>query len=213
MLVGTSLVILVRSGITLASTTTDRCHRRWRIAEIVVLCERRAGRLLARYAASSSSGTSKKNSTDEDGGDGITKEEKEKLNEDEEEDMMDYEAAALPYIAPFELFCERTILAKIVTLVTGIEQRRTRQQRFDSVATATANAASYRLAAAVAVAAATANIATSKKGGGERRLQQQQQQQQQQSSLEISELITHFVSFLKSLALRLNPETGTILVH
>ena len=48
----------------------------------------------------------------------------------------------MPYIAPFELFCERTILAKIVTLVTGIEQPQTRQQRFDSVATATtANAA------------------------------------------------------------------------
>jgi len=106
-------------------------------------------------------------------------------------------------------------------LITGIEQRRTWQQRFDSVANA--NAASYRLAAAAATAtsnitttayaAATANIATSKKGGGERRLQQQQQQQQQQSSSEISEWITHFVSFLNSLALRLNPETGTILVY
>jgi len=96
MLVGTSLVILVRSGITLASTTTDRCHWRWRIAKNVVLCERRAGRLLATYAASSSSGTLNKNNTDEDGGDGITKEEKEKVNEDEEEDMMDYEAATLP---------------------------------------------------------------------------------------------------------------------
>jgi hypothetical protein len=44
--------------------------------------------------------------------------------------MIDYEAAALPYIAPFELFCERTILAKIVTLVTGIKQQQqtTRQQ-------------------------------------------------------------------------------------
>jgi hypothetical protein len=37
----------------------------------------------------------------------------------------------LPYIAPFELFCERTILAKIVTLVTGIKQQQqtTRQHQ------------------------------------------------------------------------------------
>ena len=58
----------------------------------MVLCERRVGRLLAKYVASSSSGTSNKNNTDEDGRDGMTKEEKEKVNE--EEDMMDYEAAA-----------------------------------------------------------------------------------------------------------------------
>ena len=82
MLVGTSLVILVRSGITLASTTTDRCHWRWRIAKNLVLCERRAGWLLAKYVTSSSSGTSNKNNTDEDGRDEMTKEEKEKVNEE-----------------------------------------------------------------------------------------------------------------------------------
>ena len=39
--------------------------------------------------------------------------------------MMDYEAAALPYIVPFELFCERIKMAKIVTLVLGYWDRAT----------------------------------------------------------------------------------------
>ena len=114
-----------------------------RIAEIVVLCERRAGQLLAKYAAAaaSSSSSSSNNTThrrkmyEESSNDTNNKQEQqrqEKEEDDEEEEMMiDYEAAALPYIAPFELFCERTILAKIVTLVTGIKQQQqtTRQQQ------------------------------------------------------------------------------------
>jgi hypothetical protein len=111
-----------------------------RIAEIVVLCERRAGQLLAKYAAAaaSSSSSSSNNTThrrkmyEESSNDTNKQQEQQEKEEDEEEEMMiDYEAAALPYIAPFELFCERTILAKIVTLVTGIKQQQqtTRQQQ------------------------------------------------------------------------------------
>lgn len=112
-----------------------------RIAEIVVLCERRAGQLLAKYAAAaaSSSSSSSNNTThrrkmyEESSDDTNNKQEqRQEKEEDEEEEMMiDYEAAALPYIAPFELFCERTILAKIVTLVTGIKQQQqtTRQHQ------------------------------------------------------------------------------------
>ena len=111
-----------------------------RIAEIVVLCERRAGQLLANYAAAaaSSSSSSSNNTThrrkmyEESSNDTNKQQEQQEKEEDEEEEMMiDYEAAALPYIAPFELFCERTILAKIVTLVTGIKQQQqtTRQHQ------------------------------------------------------------------------------------
>ena len=90
----------------------------------MVLCERRAGWLLAKYVTSSSSGTSNKNNTDEDGRDDDKRGER-KSERREEEDMMDYEAAALPYIVPFELFCERIKMAKIVTLVLGYWDRAT----------------------------------------------------------------------------------------
>jgi len=86
-----------------------------RIAEIVVLCERRAGWLLAKYVTSSSSGTSNKNNTDEDGRDEMTKEEKEKVNEEKK----------MIWWITFELFCERIKMAKIVTLVLGYWDRAT----------------------------------------------------------------------------------------
>jgi hypothetical protein len=81
-----------------------------RVAELVVLSERMAGQILQ--------GTSNDNV---DGGDssvggGKSDDGKDGVNN---HDAQDNDAAASPYLALFELFCERNALANIVNIVTG----------------------------------------------------------------------------------------------
>ncbi len=212
----------------------------------------------------------------------------------DEEDVHD-EARLLPHhLAPFELFCERNVLSKIVGLVTGSTfdnpafsptsqplpplrpQPQSRQYQLQSaplpsppppssppplllpplsIATQAIQSASiliqnvcrvtslylllsnnvindliglplesYRRACEAEeadadekdLATATAAMTTTGRKWGQHQQHQQQQRQQQQQrrryrqqrhQQEISELTTHFVSFLKGLAMRVNAET------
>eukprot|EP00804_Cyclotella_cryptica_P001221 CCRYP_012724-RA/>CCRYP_012724-RA protein AED:0.24 eAED:0.24 QI:0/-1/0/1/-1/1/1/0/959 len=82
-----------------------------RVAELVVLSERMAGQILegttnGNVDSGDSSGGGEQN---DDGKDGA-----------KNKDGADNDAAASPYLALFELFCERNALANIVNIVTGV---------------------------------------------------------------------------------------------
>ncbi|KAK1738504.1 protein CLEC16A [Skeletonema marinoi] len=215
-----------------------------RIAELVVLSERRAGQILNEVAANNNN-----NNTARD----------EKESEKDESStatttMLD-EDAALPYLAPFELFCERNILANIVNIVTGVAfaatslasgvggnsssssssdqvgQEQTQQQQYLPPLTIATQAIQSVSILIQNVSRATSlylllsnnrvndlirlplDLYKLAEWDGLRRGNRQQQQQQQRVNLmtftspEIGELTTHFVSFLKSLAMRVNAET------
>ena len=81
-----------------------------RTAETVVLSERRASQLLAEASDKREQREmAKSKETGEDGG---------KVAGEDDDDLIS-EDAALPYLAIFELFCERNALANFVNIVTG----------------------------------------------------------------------------------------------
>ncbi|KAL9179663.1 hypothetical protein ACHAXT_008953 [Thalassiosira profunda] len=80
-----------------------------RIAELAVLSERKAGQLLERQGNPMNG----RDGEGQAGGEGA--------GEDEAQKKSAYnEDAALPYLALFELFCERNALATMVNIVTGV---------------------------------------------------------------------------------------------
>ncbi|KAL7522681.1 hypothetical protein ACHAWX_007364 [Stephanocyclus meneghinianus] len=96
-----------------------------RVAELVVLSERMAGQILEGNATGNvdtgdSSVGGEKNDHKKDGGNST--------------DAEDNDAAASPYLALFELFCERNALANIVNVVTGaaFAPRKDQQSRENS---------------------------------------------------------------------------------
>ena len=280
-----------------------------RIAELVVLSERKATQLLTEAdnaAADEAKANNKgddnaaRSSDSQSGGEG-TGEKKEDEEEEEEMKMKkkkmkkvnnDYnEDVALPYLALFELFCERNALANIVNVVTGVafiprddgpkdtaaaaaHQTATTEGESDDTTKPTATTMStpstppftitrtksiipYLLPPLTIATQAVQSIsiliqnvsrATSlyfllsnnrvndliklplhlykraelnvlhkqyyNKGSGNNKRGSKQQRQQpspnyllQYQSSEMGELTTHFVSFLKSLAMRVNAET------
>ncbi|KAL7541742.1 hypothetical protein ACHAXR_011634 [Thalassiosira sp. AJA248-18] len=84
-----------------------------RIAELVVLSEVKASQLLSIEAAA-------QNASDSQSGGESTGESSEKDKEKKRERNEYNEDVALPYLALFELFCERNALANIVNIVTGV---------------------------------------------------------------------------------------------
>ena len=73
-----------------------------RVAELVVLSERMAGQILEGERSSSNS----KRGDDKD--------------EEEQDETTNSSEDAMPYLALFDLFCERNALANIVNVVTGV---------------------------------------------------------------------------------------------
>ena len=254
-----------------------------RIAELVVLSERRAGQILSEVAAAAAANAAtihKKRNGQRCSNEGGGGEEKIGLEEEEESTtatatMLD-EDAALPYLAPFELFCERNVLANIVNIVTGVAfvtssssvartvnsvgggdnnrvggeqstQSQQQQQHLPPLTIATQAIQSVSILIQNVSRATSLYLllsnnrvndlirlpldlyklaewdslhssSSSPRGKRQQQKNQQQQppsQQQQQkkvnlqtfTSPEIGELTTHFVSFLKSLAMRVNAET------
>lgn len=226
-----------------------------RIAELVVLSERRAGQILSEVKDAANNNKyhhrGANSEHDDDDGDGRM--------EDIESSMLD-EDAALPYLAPFELFCERNVLANIVNIVTGVAFATTSLQKDSSATTSTTTSTNqqqqYLPPLTIAtqaiqsvsiliqnVSRATSlylllsnnrvndlirlpldlyklaewdglyNSSSASRGKNSRQQQQQQKNNRKKvnllqfSSPEIGELTTHFVSFLKSLAMRVNAET------
>ncbi|KAL7426986.1 hypothetical protein ACHAXM_000700 [Skeletonema potamos] len=220
-----------------------------RIAELVVLSERRAGQILSEAAAADVNKLRNSHGSS---------------NSDEESNtatsFLD-EDAALPYLAPFELFCERNVLANIVNIVTGVAFaaaattsssvgsdgsqyiNQVGQQQLPPLTIATQAIQSVSILIQNVSRATSLYLllsnnrvndlirlpldlyklaewerlhhssSSSSRGKRQNNLNQQQQQQQQRVNLitftspEIGELTTHFVSFLKSLAMRVNAET------
>eukprot|EP00984_Skeletonema_dohrnii_P022297 scaffold11431_cov85-Skeletonema_dohrnii-CCMP3373.AAC.1 len=199
-----------------------------RIAELVVLSERRAGQILNEVAAANNNKESEK---------------------DDDNELLD-EDAALPYLAPFELFCERNVLANIVNIVTGVafattslpsggggnsmssssnqvgRQETTQQQYLPPLTIATQAIQSVSILIQNVSRATSLYLLLSNnrvndlirlpldlyklaEWDGLRRGNRQQQRVNLMTftSPEIGELTTHFVSFLKSLAMRVNAET------
>lgn len=222
-----------------------------RIAELVVLSERRAGQILSEVAAANkhyNRDTAGNGDADKQTSQGIENEEE----DDNESSMLD-EDAALPYLAPFELFCERNVLANIVNIVTGVTFTTTftqnnhhdssigeQQQQYLpplTIATQAIQSVSIliqnvsratslylllsnnrvndliRLPLDLYKLAEWDGLHSSNSSSSVHRGSRQQQQTKKKvnllqfSSPEIGELTTHFVSFLKSLAMRVNAET------
>jgi len=214
-----------------------------RIAELVVLSERRAGQILNEVAAAANNNNN--NARDE-------KESEKDESSTATTTMLD-EDAALPYLAPFELFCERNVLANIVNIVTGVafattslasgggvggnsssssdqvgrQEQTQRQQYLPPLTIATQAIQSVSILIQNVSRATSLYLLLSNnrvndlirlpldlyklaEWDGLRRGNRQQQQRVNLmtfTSPEIGELTTHFVSFLKSLAMRVNAET------
>ena len=202
-----------------------------RIAELVVLSERRAGQILSDVAA-----TNYKRKEDNNNSEGAE-------SDDVGTVSMVTEDAALPYLALFELFCERNVLANIVNIVTGVAFVASSNSNGGGstkvegeqlylpplpIATQAIQSVSI-LIQNVSRATSLYLLLSNNRVNDLIRLpldlyklaewnrlhsrKNQQQQHQQRVNLmtfttpEIGELTTHFVSFLKSLAMRVNAET------
>ena len=165
-----------------------------RIAELVAVSERKAGRILARTT--------------------------------------DDEAAALPHLAPFELFCERNALANVVNIVTGaaFTSRKPEMEIPTSTTTCLLPPLSIATQAVQSVSILVQNVSRATSlyfllsnnrvndlinlplqlyQSAERQafLRSQTTRGRSSPTTEMGELATHFVSFLKSLAMRINAET------
>lgn len=222
-----------------------------RIAELVVLSERRAGQILSEVAAAAAAAAAAKEKNKEKGGGGDGKGDdgdNESVELDSSTTQQLDEDAALPYLAPFELFCERNALANIVNIVTGVAfatssssdgSEETSNQYLPPLSIATQSIQSVSILIQNVSRATSLYLllsnnrvndlirlpldlyklaeldmidSTRSKGTkGNNAIQQQQQMRRMNistyTSPEISELTTHFVSFLKSLAMRVNAET------
>eukprot|EP00956_Cyclotella_meneghiniana_P013044 scaffold18638_cov35-Cyclotella_meneghiniana.AAC.4 len=126
-----------------------------RVAELVVLSERMAGQILEgeRGSSNNNNNSSSSRGGDDDKDDGEREEEDEKTNSSED---------AMPYLALFDLFCERNALANIVNVVTGVafapkeeQQSRTNSSNSLDKAVQQLNPISSGAAATAAAAATT----------------------------------------------------------